>query len=110
MHIRPAMIGKDLADVGTTVQEDVFAGLKDVKTIVVGQEALAFHRHKKLAVQSITYAVVKSCVVGGNGKVINLAEKQNIFAVNGGTIDTGSMASGDKRKLVKNGVNVFDHW
>ena len=50
---------------------------------------------------------VQGFLVGGNGKIINLAKEKNVFVTNGGAVEAGRMDGGSKTVLAKDGINVF---
>jgi hypothetical protein len=50
---------------------------------------------------------VQGFLVGGNGKIINLAKEKNVFITNGSAVEAGRMDGGSKTVLAKDGINVF---
>ncbi len=89
------------------MQGGIVAGLSDVNTIVMCEKTLLFHRDKKMGVNGIANMGVQGFVVVGNSKIIDLAEKDDIFMGNGGTVEAWCMGGGVKAMLAENGVNVL---
>ena len=60
-----------------------------------------------MRIELIADVGVQGFLVGGDGKIIDLAKEKNVFVTNGGTVEARRMDGGAKTVLAKDGINVF---
>ena len=105
-HGRPTSRVQDLPNVLAAMDGDVRTVLVNVDAVVVPEDALSFHRFKKLSIKIVTEPCIEGGVRSTDGKIIDLSEEEDGGAVNVGSIQTRRVCCRDKTMFVKDGLNV----